>query len=903
MTTDHPYSSFLNGWNPDTDELSHRALNDVKASGLSPDILERAQVTIFSGKTDTLKGRLGFAQVDGAPILKGYRLIEFPYFDATGKITRYEYKPFPSLHLEGEDKPRKYLQAKGEPPTPYILPDVWAAKDRVNKPLWITEGVKKVLVLLQHGRLPIGLSGVWNFRAGKATPDEESTYLWADLEAFRWMGRTVHIGFDADLWTNPMVRRALYELAFKLHCAGAVVRFPSWGVVKGIDDYLVLQEHPESSLARFEEESQDLEAFLTVFHRNEIIAALNRTIRGDGLNEKTLISLVAKKLGLKTKDLERDITRQRNAESKRSVDNSLYPYFMKDGCACMWKRERDGTEVSVELANFIPRIVGEVTVDTGMERTLSFVIEGARSDRAFPRIRVPASQFKDLDWVMAHWGNEAIIRAGHHIREYEREFIQVYSDREGVEKRTVYGHTGWREINGSWCYLMANGAIGGKGIEVELPPEFLEAGRYCLPAVCEKDGKAIGNALHAFINVGKLDISVPALAYVFLSPLTSLLEPMPSFSLYLHGERDTFKTAFAILMLAFFGSHTKKGLSNFDSTANAVMHRAAVLKDTLMVVDDYYPSPRQKEAMQKESIVQRLIRDAGNRTGRGRLNADSSEKPIPVPMGMIVITGEEVPGIQSTLARLVTLELNPGDILSENLTALQDLAEVLPHAMTSYILWVRERIPGLQEAFRVDLRALRERKHPQGMSKKIPEHIAYLWFAWKTFLTWACEEQAITEAFKQMALDQGRDIFAQLAARQGQRVQDEDPIEAFFDILRTLITQGKVRLDDKEKGYEGRRGGDAGELIGYYDENYYYLLPVAPWHAVQTFVRMEGGYFPSSKTTFYDTLERRGYIEVGRTSTMIAQRINGKVQKVLKLKRDTIDLFGERTEETGTDEN
>jgi hypothetical protein len=182
------YSFFLNGWNPKTDELVKRALEDVKGSGLSPGTLEAAQVRLFNGKADTLKARLGFAKIDGQNILSTYRLLEFSYFDQKGTITRYEYKPFPPVHFKNEEKPRKYLQAKGRAPTPYVLPGVWAVKDKANRPLWITEGVKKVLKLTQHGRAAIGLSGVWNFKAGKDRETTDSKALWKDLEAFKWVG-------------------------------------------------------------------------------------------------------------------------------------------------------------------------------------------------------------------------------------------------------------------------------------------------------------------------------------------------------------------------------------------------------------------------------------------------------------------------------------------------------------------------------------------------------------------------------------------------------------------------------------------------------------------------------------------------------------------------------------------
>lgn len=542
MDDQHPYHFFLNGYDPDsetTGELTRLALADVKASGLSPETLEHAQVQLFKGNTDLLKKRLGFGHIDGNPILRAHRLIEFPHIDSKGNVTRYEYKPFPSPHFKNEKEPRRYLQGEGDEPTPHILPNVWAASDKGNKPLWITEGVKKTLKLTQHGRLTIGLSGVWAFRAGKNSLNQESKQLWKELKSFRWTGRTVYIAFDADLWINPQVRLALYVLAFTLYQRGALLRFPLWHGAKGIDDFLILQDDPDQALTELEGTAKDLEGLLCADHRNEIMGALYRSTGAQGVNERTLIDIVAKGLGQKARDIKNDIARQRYDKLKKAVDNTLYPYFINDtGGVCRWRRERDGNETYTELSNFTARIIEDVTIDTGLELTRRFTIEGGTRDKTFPRASVRTTEFLNLNWVVNNWGNDAIIRAGQSTKDYLREFIQIHSNHNSVKRRTVYGHTGWRQVDGTWCYLMANGAIGADSVDVELPHEFMETGRYCLPKNPENEKEAL-DALFSFLDIGKAEIFFPCLAYVFLSPLTGLLDPMPSFSfLPLRGTRQ-----------------------------------------------------------------------------------------------------------------------------------------------------------------------------------------------------------------------------------------------------------------------------------------------------------------------------------------------------------------------------
>ena len=880
------YSYFLNGR---TDGQALFALVDVIESGLSPEILESAQVRLFDGSAETLKERLGFIKIDGVSLLQSHRLIEFPYFKEDGGASLFEYKPFPALDSKDGDTPRKYLHPKGVPPLPYILPSVWSVKGKPNKPLWITEGVKKVLKLTQHQRSSIGIGGVWNFRAGKNSDEPESKYLWKDLEEFNWTGRTVHLGFDSDLWVNPMVRRALYELAFTLYDRGAVIRFPIWHEEKGIDDALATTTDPEKTLADLENTAQDMEAFIMVDHRREIMDALFRVIPGmRTLNSKTLITTIAHRFNMKQTDITSEIARRRSEETKKNADPALLPYFIdEDGAMCRMRRERDGSETPQRLANFTAQIKEEVYEDNGLETSTRFLIAGRTKEREFKTIKIPASQFAALNWVVNHWGNDAIIEPGQNIKDHLRYAIQKYSELEGCAKKTLYTHTGWRKVNGEWCYLCANGAIGGKDIAVELPGEFLEMNRYCLPQAPENEVEAIQASL-SFLHVGKHEITYPAYAYTFLAPLTSILTPTPNFSAYFYGETGSFKSTIATLLLSHFGDFSISGLSNFSSSANQIEKRTFILKDTLYILDDYHPSTQQKEATAKEAIAQRLIRASSNRTGRERLNPDTTEKGKYAPRGMLIITGEELVQLQSTLARLMVVEFNEGDIDQKQLNDVQRNSRLLPHAMSSYILWTKDHMDHIRTSFPEWFLKMRENTVQSNAHKKINEQAAYLQFSFELLLSWAKEKGAIDENDAGIALELAKDIFVKVACRQSERIDEDDPVKLFFGIIDSMLIGGKAHMRDR---YSGRRSPRAGkppdDFIGYYDETHYLLLPTAIWHVVTSYLKSEGRRFHFERINpIYSALEKQHSIERtkdGKHTHVV--KINGTPMRVLKLKR------------------
>ncbi|MEW6215953.1 MAG: hypothetical protein AB1478_12250, partial [Nitrospirota bacterium] len=323
--------------------------------------------------------------------------------------------------------------------------------------------------------------------------------------------------------------------------------------------------------------------------------------------------------------------------------------------------------------------------------------------------------------------------------------------------------------------------------------------------------------------------------------------------------------------------------------------RAFTLKDCLMILDDYHPLVRKMDAQQAENKAQRIIRAYANRTGRGRLNPDASEKGRYEPRGMLLITGEEIVSLQSTQARLMIIEISKGDINVAELSELQAKASLLPHAMCSYILWIGEHIEEIVRIFPKHFLELRT-KALKGSHRKLCEQVAFLQFALDTTLSWLVDKGILSETEAVPISKEGWDTFIKLAQKQTQRLELEDPVILFKDILHTLITQGQVRIEDKTTA-EIVKGNKDGDLIGYCDDSYVYLLGSALWHSIQRYLIVEGSHFPFSKYTLYGILRRRGLIETKGSRNLIDVKIRGETRKVLKFLWHHI-LENEATEAT-----
>ena len=145
---------------------------------------------------------------------------------------------------------------------------------------------------------------------------------------------------------------------------------------------------------------------------------------------------------------------------------------------------------------------------------------------------------------------------------------------------------------------------------------------------------------------------MPLYALLYLSPLITILDPAPNFGQFLYGTTGSLKTTLCVDLLNHWGNYTINNLNNFSDTYGHLSKRAFTLKDTLFLLDDYHPSNQKRDAGNMESTLEKLIRDFANRTSRGRLNADTSDKGRFEPRVMILVTGENLPSIISSLNRL-----------------------------------------------------------------------------------------------------------------------------------------------------------------------------------------------------------------------------------------------------------
>ena len=566
------------------------------------------------------------------------------------------------------------------------------------------------------------------------------------------------------------------------------------------------------------------------------------------------------------------------AEAPSLRDKSHEAYCLEEARLCYVKQTPNGA-VQVPLCNFTAHVTEDTLKDNGHEASRVFKVIGTLgTGQPLPEIEVPAASFASLNWVTSEWGLRAIITAGQAYKDRLREAIQLMS--EEAKQKTVYTHTGWREINGQLTFLTAGGAMGMPDIEVELEGSLH---RYALPPPSPDCGEAVKASLQ-FLEIGEPAVVYPLWAAMYLAPLSELL--CPAFTLWLVGPSGSFKSTVTALALCHFGDFAVRSLpASWRDTANYLEKMMALAKDIPLVIDDWAPAQDMSKAREYEVKAEQVARAQGNRMGRGRLRSDTSSRAKYIPRGLLISTGEQLPSGQSHTARLFATELEMDSINAGRLTEAQRQAHLYPHAMAGYIGWLKENWKDLTGTLPKSWEEWRNKAQTEAAHPRLPEAVAWLFAGFNFALIYAEDRAVLSRGKAEEYRRSGWQLFVDLAANQGGRVEEERPGKRFLVALRALVDQGRgvFRHKDDESPQKAIVGEQAIGWTG--EDGVYWLNPPAAFAAVHEFCQRSGEPFTFKQLAVWKDLKRMGLTvcENGRNTQPVW--IYGGTKRVVKLKK------------------
>lgn len=173
-----------------------------------------------------------------------------PVHSVTGEIALHQIRPdAPRANAAG--KAIKYETPRGARMALDAHPSIRQHLGNPNRPLFITEGVRKADSAISHGLCCLALLGVWNYRGTNADGGKVALPEW---ETITLNEREVFIVFDSDVMLKTGVHAALARLKGFLESRGALVK-PIYlepkmdGSKVGLDDFFATGNTLTSLLA------------------------------------------------------------------------------------------------------------------------------------------------------------------------------------------------------------------------------------------------------------------------------------------------------------------------------------------------------------------------------------------------------------------------------------------------------------------------------------------------------------------------------------------------------------------------------------------------------------------------------------------------------------------------------
>lgn len=470
-------------------------------------------------------------------------------------------------------------------------------------------------------------------------------------------------------------------------------------------------------------------------------------------------------------------------------NNGAGPYLMDGRGAFHLKQTSDGI-VEVRLSNFQCKATRDIKRYDGVEESvyheLAVTLHGVTR-----LVQVSTAEFASMTWPQRHFGLNAIVEAGIGAKEHLRLAIQKLSTLEGpIPMTTEYLHTGWVNSDGTLHFLSAETAKAA-GLSTQLSGSMT---LFELPKPL--DGVNLESAVRAYVDLWALGpdcLTVPLFSAIFRALLGEC-----SFSLFLVGTTGTHKTELAALVQRFFGRemHAKRLPGSWVSTENMLEEQAFLAKDVVLVVDDFAPVGGHNDVNVLNRRAERLLRGAGNGAGRGRMRSDTTIRQPRPARCLILSTGEDLPAGQSLRARIVALEVQPGDVDKQKLTGAQAHAQEGTFAgLTANVIeWMAPRLAELKRQ-RDDLVTVFRREANLAHSRT-PDALADLAAGLAVFVKFA--ETVLDKETCETLLKRGMIAIQQAGAKQAESLNDSDPVDRFRTLIQSAVAASKCHLSGQD---------------------------------------------------------------------------------------------------------
>lgn len=591
---------------------------------------------------------------------------------------------------------------------------------------------------------------------------------------------------------------------------------------------------------------------ITKLNNNIPITKLNGNITNNIKTEKTDVTenkknkLKSEIVGMKSNT---NIVNKENFKSSiEKIDNNYKFLINSYGHLCVYLNDN----LCIEISNFNINAKKIVISDDGVHKEILYVIEGILKNGLDKKMIVlKSNDLNDNNWVKNKLGIKyCIIKDKEAFKYFDIYLSEIFKD---INEEVEYNQVGWRKINSKYVYLHAGGAIGTKDLTIRgsknkliksLNINQLESINYSfmLTKISKNDEKAIMMFVYSHLAV--------------IKELFSAAGAKPNFVLWIYGLTGSMKTSVSKVFFNLFNrDDLSKITATFKDTDTSLELKAFEYKDSVLLIDDYHPTSSYSEKKDMQSKASKILRMYGDGISKGRSNKNIEKQAEYPPRGLCVITGEDFLGGESTISRYIGIEVNREEFDEKILAFHQQNPLIFSQHIQYFLLWISNKFEYLLEKIKLRFPEIRNNYYKNFRHPRFGEAYAILDIMIDIIFEYAQNVKNVEE--NSLAFEWKNKII-RLIQEHERRTLNEDPAMMYLTAIKELIESGAVkvsRIDEKNADKK---------IIGYQDNEKYYLIPKTAYVEITKFWKGQGIEFPVKEGATNKALEKINAIECTR---------------------------------------
>jgi hypothetical protein len=373
------------------------------------------------------------------------------------------------------------------------------------------------------------------------------------------------------------------------------------------------------------------------------------------------------------------------------------------------------------------------------------------------------------------------------------------------------------------------------------------------------------------LNLYPHSVTYPLVGFAFGAPLYEPLGVTTRYAAWLRGATGRGKSFLAIALQCLWGNFDENCRQSWSSTTNAVEKTGFYFKDALFLVDDYKLATARPEAV--ISLVQRYA----DRQGRDRLRRDSSAMGSYPIRGALLVTGEDSPVHQSSVAaRILFVDMPDCSRDYERGDRVKMNRRYYSAIMRSFLQYQanamhRNSWDVYQILYNAFLQHFRQRVLGAGNDARIAENIAHCWIGFLAFIDFLFETEIIPHSEFLQMYEEGMRIFENMCGTAVREIQQESGVDVFIRCLTSLLAAKKLRLDDDGSDIlDVSRPG--APVCGRIRGSTLYLVTDVAYNAVFEECKRSGAPFPLTKNALSKELDARGFLSERREGRLTVEQ-------------------------------